>query len=213
MSEYEVNEEDLEGSGTSDVHPIGDYEIVVAEAEGKTDKNGAPYLAFQGIVVKGKNKGIYLFENYLPFKKKTYTKGKHAGKTMLDFRTKSFLASIGHKSGIPAGAPGGPDASTLNGTLLKVRNEHVYNDVPDHEYPVRTGKGKYNAEYLEALENGDLEGITPENNLGFYSMSDDFEGIGANVDQIPAKKSGGPKASTPQNAPADDSGADEEDWG
>lgn len=209
MGDYDYDEKDIEGGGGGSLIPVGDYTVLVEKAKVKNDKNGKPSIRFQAVIMFGSQKKRKVFENYLPLAK--LTEGKGAGS--LHPRTKSFLRAIGYKGGIPIGAPGGADISNLEGTYLDVRVEHEYQNVPGHKYAIVTWQKEFKE--LSADPEQPLRGIKPRESLGFYSVSDEFEGVGANVDDIPAPKSGdsGPKASAPSNAPAGDSGADEEDWG
>lgn len=182
MNEYEVNEEDLKGGGTSKAKPIGNYDGVIEQAESKVDSNNRPYIKFRIGELAGPQKSGFLFENYLPFGRRTVKSGKNAGKEMLDARTVSFLRSTGQKNGVPIGAPGGRPASDLNGTYISVRLEHSYGDnkvkVPGHQYGVET----WQKDFKDIEASGVLEGIDARESLGFYEMSDSFEGIGASSD-------------------------------
>lgn len=170
--EYGVNEDDLKG-GTGAAKPPKTYSTKIASAEVKKDKNNRPYLALVLDITHGEQKGQKLFENYLPFGREK--SGTKAGQ--VNPRTASFLKAIGHKQGVPPGAPGGDDVSVLLGTIVNVKNENKYEDVPGEDWPVRSWEKKFK----ELLASGKLEGIVPRDDLGFYSMSDDFEGIGASA--------------------------------
>lgn len=172
-NEWGVDEDDLKG-GTGAAKPPRSYTVKIKEAAVESDKNQRPYIKFIGEILFGSEKGGNLYENYLPLgREKT---GKNAGK--VNARTASFLKAIGHKQGVPPGAPGGPDISTLNGTIVDVKNENEYQDVPDEEYPVRTWEKRFK----EVQASGRLQGIKPRDSLGFYSLSDEFDGIGGTSD-------------------------------
>lgn len=171
-SEYEVNEDDLKG-GTGKAKPVRDYTVRIESAATDTDKNNRLYIKLVLEIILGSEKGGKLWENYLPLGRDT--KGKNSGK--INNRTASFLKSIAHSQGLPPGAPGGPDVSTLVGTVVDVKNENSY-DVDGEQYDVVTWEKRYK-EFLAA---GKLEGITPKDSLGFYNLSDEFEGIGGGSD-------------------------------
>jgi len=168
-NEWAVDEDDLKG-GTGSAKPPKNYTVKIEEAAVDKDKNKRPYIKFRGKIQYGEHKGGYLFENYLPLGRDK--DGKNAGK--VNPRTASFLKAIGHKQGVPPGAPGGADVSVLNGTVVDVKNENEYRDVPGEQYPVRTWEKRFK----EVEASGALKGIKPMDSLGFYSLSDDFEGIG-----------------------------------
>jgi len=190
-NEYSYGEDDLAGVGGGVTHPVGDYTTVIKKAESKKDKNGRPNLALVLEVTHGSQKGETFYENYLPLGRES--KGKRAG--LPNIRTASFLKAVGHKSGIPAGAPGGADAGVYVGTIVQVHNDNEYQDVPGEQYPVRTWETKFK----ELKAAGKLDNIKPRDALGFYSMDDDFEGLGSG---------GGVSNTTASAAPADD-----EEWG
>jgi len=166
--DWAVGEDDLKG-GTGKAKPPRTYTVRIENASTEKDKNGRPYLKFVGEIILGSEKGGKLFENYLPFGREK--SGKNAGQ--INARTSSFLKAIGHRDGVPAGAPGGPDASKLNGTVVDVKNENEY-EVDGEQYPVRTWEKRFK----EVEASGKLEGVTPRDSLGFYALSDEFEGIG-----------------------------------
>lgn len=168
-NEWGVDEDDLKG-GTGAAKPPRSYTVKIEHAEVEKDKNQRPYIKLVLEIIFGSEKGGKLWENYLPLGREK--SGKNAGK--VNARTASFLKAIGHKQGVPPGAPGGPDISTLVGTIVDVKNENEYQDVPDEEYPVRTWEKRFK----EVQASGRLEGIKPRDSLGFYSLSDEFEGIG-----------------------------------
>lgn len=176
MSEYDFTEDDLKstGGGGKSIKPVGDYDIQIEGAETAKDTNGRPYLKFVGEIVSAQRKGGKVFENYLPFGRAT--KGKNEGK--LDARTVSFLKATGQKSGTPIGAPGADSASKLNGTIVSVRLEHEYKDVPGEDWPVRT----WQKEFKDIEASGRLQGIEAKESLGYYSVADDFAGIGGDDD-------------------------------
>lgn len=208
MGDYDYDEKDLEGGGGGSLIPVNDYTVLVERAKVKTDKNGKPAIQFQAAIMFGSQKKRKVFENYLPLAK--LTEGKSAGQ--LHMRTKSFLKAIGHKGGPPVGAPGGRPIEDLEGTYLDVRVEHEYQNVPGQQYAVQT----WQKDFKDLETSGALRGIKAREALGFYSVSDEFSGLGANADELPTPKSassGPARPATPKSTPADDSGADDEDWG
>ena len=168
-NEWAVDEDDLKG-GTGAAKPPRDYTVKISSATVETDKNRRPYYKLVLDIILGSEKGGKLFENYLPLGREKA--GKNAGQ--VNKRTASFLKAVGHKQGIPWGAPGGPDVSALVGTVVDVRNENKYEDVPGEQYPVSTWEKRFK----EVQASGVLEGIKPRDDLGFYSLSDEFEGVG-----------------------------------
>lgn len=176
--DYSVDEEDVKGGGSRTAKPIGDYDGIIEDAESKTDSNGRPYIKFKLGSLSGPQKSGFLFENYLPFGKREVKSGKNAGQSRLDPRTASFLRATGQRSGVPAGAPGGKPASSLNGTAVSVRVEHKYGDnkvsVPGHQWGVST----WQKDFKQIEASGALDGIDPREDLSFYDMSDSFEGLG-----------------------------------
>lgn len=167
MGDYDFNEEDLKpksGGGDNSPLPIGTYTFSIAKAETKSDKNGKAYLALELDVEFGKHKKRKAWDGYMTL-----------DKTSKQFnRTSSFLRAIGHKSGIPAGAPGGSPASSLVGTLVDAQVTHEYQDVPGQEWSVQS----WSKDFKEIEASGSLKGITPRARVGFYSISDEFSGIG-----------------------------------
>lgn len=171
--EWGVDEDDLKG-GTGAAKPPRDYTVKITSASTEKDKNQRPYIKLVLEIIFGTEKGGKLWENYLPLGRDK--DGKNAGK--INNRTASFLKAIGHKQGVPPGAPGGASVETLVGTVVDVKNENEYQDVPGEQYPVRTWEKRFK----EVQASGALEGIKPRDSLGFYSLSDDFEGIGGGSD-------------------------------
>lgn len=167
MSEYDFNEDDLKptgGGGDREALPIGEYTFSIEKAETKRDKNGKAYLSLELEVAFGNEKKRKAWDNYLTFDK---TAGGFK-------RTASFLRAIGHKNGVPVGAPEGRPASDLVGTYVDAQVTHEYQDVPGHQYSVQS----WSKDFAEIKESGALDGIKPTARLGFYSVADEFEGIG-----------------------------------
>ena len=168
MSEYDFSEDDLKataGGQKSDALPIGDYTFAITSAEAKKDKNGKAYLSLELTVETGSQKKRKAWDNYLTLDKSN--KQFH--------RTASFLRAIGHKGGIPAGAPGGQPASALVGTFVDAQITHEYENVPGQQWPVAS----WSKQFKEIQASGALEGIKPSARVGYYSISDLFEGVGA----------------------------------
>lgn len=168
-NEWAVDEDDLKG-GTGAAKPPRDYTVKIESASIDKDKNQRPYYKLVLSIIFGSEKGGKLWENYLPLGREK--SGKNAGK--VNVRTASFLKAIGHKQGVPPGAPGGAPVESLVGTVVDVRNENEFQNVPGEEYPVRTWEKRFK----EIEASGQLQGIKPRDSLGFYSLSDEFEGIG-----------------------------------
>lgn len=168
MSEYEINEETLNnaggGGGGNTPLPIGEYTFTIEAAETKKDKNGKAYLSLTLVVAFGQHKKRKVWDNYL-----TLDVNSKQFK-----RTASFLKAIAHRDGIPVGAPGGKPASDLVGTFVDASVSHTYENVPGQEWPVRS----WSREFKEVEASGSLKGITPKADVGYYRVSDEFEGVG-----------------------------------
>lgn len=165
-SEYDLTEDDLKdaGGGGGSVLPIGEYTFTIESAESKTDKNGKAYLALELEVAFGTHKKRKVWDNYLTLDKENK-----------QFRrTASFLRAIGHKNGVPVGAPGGKPARDLVGAYVDLGVTHEYQDVPGQQYSVQS----WSKDFAEIQESGALKGIKPQARAGFYSVADEFEGIG-----------------------------------
>ena len=229
MNEYAPTKDDLEGGGGGNAKPRGKYTGIISRTKSKKDKNGLVNLGFGLSILKGKLKKRLVFENYLVLSSK--------GTKFAIARRNSFYRAIGLDEGtIPPGAPGGPDASVLDGTVVDFTLEHRYENVPGEEYDIDTSswnKSRWVTEGWEEClddkgrlvrtpsgelilgEDGEPEPIEPRESLTFYSLSDDFDGLGSHVAELEAasskKPSSGGQASRPA-AQADESAADEE-WG
>lgn len=216
MNEYAPSKEDLEsGGGGNSAKPRGTYTGALSRTKSKKDKNGRVYLGFGISLTKGKLKKQLVFENYLPL-------SNQAAKFQVS-RRNSFFRAIGLDQGtIPPGAPGGPDASILDGTIVDFTLEHTYENVPGQDYDVTTskwGKSQWVTEDWESClddkgrlvrtpdgkvikgEDGEPEPIEPRESITFYNMSDDFDGVGSEAESAPGD------GFTP------DDSADDEDWG
>lgn len=217
MNEYAPSKEDLESSGGSSAKPRGTYTGALSRAKSKKDRNGLVYLGFGVSLTKGKLKKQLAFENYLPLSSK-------AAKFQVA-RRNSFFRAIGLDQGtIPPGAPGGPDPSVLDGTLVDFTLEHTFENVPGEEYDVVTSKwnkSKWVTEDWDKClddkgrlartpsgevikgEDGEPEPIEPRETITFYNLSDDFNGVGSEAESM----------SNDGFTPAADDSADDEDWG
>lgn len=174
QDDYTFDEDDVKGGGSRGAKPIGYYEGIIDQAETAKDKNGMAYLKFRLDIRSGPQKAGYLFENYLPLAKREVRGGKDKGQVKLDARTVSFLRATGQARGIPVGAPSGRPASDLNGTIVGVRVDHEYQNVPGRQYPLKS----WERDFDDVEGSGALKGIQPRESLGFYSISDEFFGIG-----------------------------------
>lgn len=203
MNEYAATKEDLATNTGGKAKPIGTYTTRISKAKAATRgskegaKDGALRLTFWLEVIKGSFKKQIIFENYLALSRNVDTPGINK---FTVFRRNSFLKAIGSQEGeIPPGAPGGPDASVLNGTIVDISIEHEFQNVPGEEYSIVTSKSeksrwatdgwakRVNADghlFLDASDNvicgdnGEPEPIAPRESLLWYSMSDDFDGVG-----------------------------------
>lgn len=203
-NEYAVEEDDLKGGGNSTAKPRGKYTGTISKAVSKADKNKKVYIGFGIKILLGKFKNGLLFENYLPL-------ARDVNKFQLA-RRNSFYKAIGLKAGaVPYGAPGGPAIELLDGTIIDVQVEHVFENVPGQDYSLTTSKSPKSQWVLEGWEDGlDDKGrlvkspggtpfdapISPKEALTFYNISDEFDGVG-----------------DPDAAPEDAGSADEDSWG
>jgi hypothetical protein len=216
--EYGYSKSDAEGGGSgSSAKPRGTYTGVISRATTKTDKNKLVYLSFGVSITRGKHKKQLVFENYLPLSNK-------ANKFQVA-RRNSFLRAVGADAGtIPPGAPGGPAASVLNGTIIDVTLEHEFEDVPGEQYSLNTSsspKQPWKADGWEDKldsrgrlardrnddiikdDQGEPAPIEPRESLTFYNLSDDYDGLGSEAEA--AGSSPAPKA--------DEAADDEDGWG
>jgi len=186
-NEYAVQDDDLKGGGGFSAKPRGKYTIRIEKAESKTDKGKKAYLAFSGPIAKGKIKGK-LFENYLPIARDV---NKYQAA-----RRNSFYKAINLKPGaLPYGAPvsGAPAAELLVGTYVDVALEHRFEQVPGEEYNITSSsspKQPWKADGWDKCVNekgqlyknpgGDIfdAPVDPKEELTFYEVSDEFEGVG-----------------------------------
>jgi hypothetical protein len=195
MNEYAPTADDLNGVSKPTAKPRGTYTAVISRARSKKDKNGLPNLGFGLSILNGKLKKQLLFENYLVLSSK--------GNKFALARRNSFYKAIGITEGtIPPGAPGGPDASVLDGTVVDIALEHVYENVPGEDFAVSTSswaKSRWVTEGWKSCidesgiltktpsggvitgHNGEPEPIYPKESITFYNISDDFEGLGSHL--------------------------------
>lgn len=205
---------DSSGGGERSAKPRGTYTAKISRAETKTDKNGLLYVKFGLSIITGKLAKQLAFENYLPLSAK-------ANKFQVARRNSLFRA-IGLDAGaIPPGAPGGPDVSVLNGTIVDFALEHTYEDVPGEDYALNTSKWNKSSWVTDGWEarldangnipagkdgtkatdeDGEPSPVKPSESITFYNMSDLFEGIG--------ETSGDGDGFTP-----DDAAGDDDSWG
>lgn len=206
-SEYAVTKEDVSGNGGggNSAKPRGKYTGAISKAISKKDKNGKFYLGFGISITKGKYKKGLIFENYLSLDPK-------ANKYSIA-RRNSFYTAITLEAGqIPYGVPEGPKVEALNGTIVDVTIEHRFEDVPGEQYDIVTSRSKKMAWHTDGWDDclddkgrlfknsqGEVfdEPIAPREEVTFYALSDDFEGVGGAVDE----------------APAEDDSADDDSWG
>jgi len=177
--EYGYTEEDTQsGSGQKQnkLKPIGRYTAVIENAETKTDKNGKLYLKWWNRIAFGEHKKQVAFEGYLPL-------SRDVNAYQLA-RRNSFAKATGQQPGTPlVGAPGGADASTLNGTYVDFTIQHQFENVPNEKYSVTTGSKAFREKYgdkINAQGNLVVDGIEiyPTSEVvTFYEVSDEFEGI------------------------------------
>lgn len=208
-NEYAVTEDDLKGGGNASAKPRGKYTGEISKAESKKDKNQKIYLGFGVKITLGKYKNGLIFENYLTLDPKA--------NGYATARRRSFYKAINLKPGaipygVPSinGGPAGPAVELLNGTIVDVQVEHRFENVPGEDYALVTSKSSKSRWVTEGWEKGlDDKGrlvrspggteydapISPKEEVTFYDLSDEFEGVGGGV---------------PDDAP--DESADE-DWG
>lgn len=229
MNEYAPTKDDLEGGGGGNVKPRGKHTGIISRSKAKSDKNGLAYLGFGLSILKGKLKKQLAFENYLVLSAK--------GSKFQVSRRNSFYRAIGLDEGTtPPGAPGGPDASVLDGTVVDFTLEHRYEGVPGEDYDIDTSswnKSRWVTEGWEDClddkgrlvrtpsgetivgEDGEPKPIEPREAITFYALSDDFDGLGSHIAELEAaatkKPSSGGQAPRPA-VRADESASDEE-WG
>lgn len=206
-NDYGYSAEDAENKGGErSALPIGKYTGAISRAKSKLDKKKKAYLGFGISITKGKFKNALAFENYLPL-----SRNENAFRVA---RRNSFFQAIGLEGGsIPPGVPGGPDASTLDGTIVDFQIEHEFEDVPEQEYSITTSKSAKTAWVKDGWadcvdDKGRLfkdpdgnvfdEPVEPKAIVTFYSISDDFEGLGGDTSD--------------DDAGADEA-ADDDDWG
>ncbi len=229
MNEYAPTKDDLEGGNGGGAKPRGKYTGIISRTKSKKDKNGLVNLGFGLSILKGKLKKQLAFEDYLVLSSK--------GTKFAIARRNSFYRSIGLDEGtIPPGAPGGPDASILDGTVVDFTLEHRYENVPGEEHDIDTSswnksrwvtegwedrlddKGRLVRDGSNELilgEDGEPEPIEPRESLTFYSLSDDFDGLGSHVSELEANSSSKPSGQSAwsgKTEAADESASDEE-WG
>lgn len=204
-NEYGYTEDDAEnkGGGSSAI-PRDKYTGTISRAKGKKSTKGKAFLGFGISITHGKYKKVLAFENYLPL-----SRNENAYQVA---RRNSFLQAVGLQGGsIPPGAPGGPDASVLDGTYVDFQVEHEYEDVPGEEYSLTTSKSAKTNWVKDGWEDcidakGNLiknpkgevfeEPVAPKAIVTFYSPSNEFAGLGGETDDS-----------------APDEAADEDDWG
>lgn len=238
-NEYLVSDDDLKGGGGGDkAKPRGKYTGQISQAKSKLDKNGKICLQFGISITHGKYKKQLLFENYLSLDPK-------ANKFTVS-RRNSFYKAIDLKTGqLPYGVSDERPASDLNGTYVDVTVEHEYEQIPGEEHSIVTSNWSGSRWKQEGWENGlDEDGnlvrspggteydapIKPRESLTFYAMSDEFAGVGGEMEyqpnSAPAKERPAstrpaaqrppaqrPKAaSKPAPAPEPEA-ADDDDWG
>lgn len=183
QDEYGVSANDLKGGGGGNkAKPTKTYTVRIKKAEAKKDKNQKLLLKLDTVIEFGPNKKGHIFDNLL-YLSNQENKFKVA-------RRNSFAKALGLKEGarIP-GTPGGLPAEALEDTLINVNLEHVYKDVPGQQYDVTTRNG---GKLPDGVTEADVQGIEPEEIATFYSIADEFEGIGgapSDQDDAPWAKS------------------------
>lgn len=210
-NEYAVTEEDLAGGGGGNkAKPRGVYTGKISKAESKTDKNKKVFLGFGIAITHGTFKKQLIFENYLTLNPQANAFHKA--------RRNSFYKAIGLEAGsVPYGVPGGPAVELLNGTYINVQLEHRFEQVPGQEYNIvtsKSAKSQWKIDGWDACvnESGQLfrdpagnvfdAPVDPKEEVTFYSIADEFEGVGESGDDGPADYAAtGPSASS---APSED---------
>lgn len=227
MNEYAPSKEDLEGGSGGGAKPRGKYTGIISRTKSKKDKNGRVYLGFGLSILKGKLKKQLAFENYLPL-------SNQAAKFQVARRNSFYRAASIDQGSTPPGAPGGPDESVLDGTVVDFTLEHLYENVPGEEYDLTTSdwnKSKWVEDGWQYCvddkgrlvrtpgggvikgEDGEPEPIEPRESITFYNLSDDFDGLGSHAGQLEKSSSpskGGQSSRPKQTA---DESADDGDWG
>lgn len=184
-NEWAVTEDDLKGGGGDyPAKPRGTYTAEILKAETKTDKNNLLFLKLDMKITHGKEKDGRAFDNYLVLSAK--------GNAFQRARRNSLFKAIGLEPGsIPPGAPGGPAASTLVGTIVDFAIEHEFEDVPGEQYSITTSKSKKQPWLADGWDkkldsDGNLvvdgEKVKPRETITFYELSDDFAGLGGGDD-------------------------------
>lgn len=232
-SEYLVSEDDLKGGGGGDkAKPRGKYTGQISQAKSKPDKNKKLCLQFGISITHGKHKKQLLFENYLSMDPK-------ANKFALS-RRNSFYKAIDLKAGqLPYGVDNDKrPASDLDGTYVDVQVEHEYEQIPGEEHSIVTSNWSGSRWVQEGWESGlDDDGnlvrspggteydapIKPREALTFYAMSDEFAGVGGELEHKPGSSapkerpaSSRPPAQRPpaqRPAPKVEPEAADDDWG
>lgn len=240
-SEYLVSEDDLKGGGGGDkAKPRGKYTGQISQAKSKPDKNGKLCLQFGISITHGAHKKQLLFENFLSLNPK-------APKFALS-RRNSFYKAIDLKTGqLPYGVSDERPASDLNGTYVDIQVEHEYEQVPGEEFSIMTSGWSGSRWVTEGWADGlDEDGnlvrspggteydapIKPRESLTFYAMSDEFAGVGGEMENQPksapakerpasarpaAQKTAARKPAAkpaPKVEPASEpEAADDDDWG
>lgn len=192
-NEWAVTDEDLEGGGGKfPAKPRGTYTVKILKAETKTDKNNLLFLKLDTQIIRGAEKDGRIFDNYLVLSNK--------GNAFQRARRNSLYKALGlEKGSLPPGVPGGPDASTLVGTIVDVQVEHEFENIPGEQYSLTTSKSKnqpWKTGNWESKLNADGhlvvdgEAIKPSESVTFYDLSDDFVGLGADTDDDSADDGG-----------------------
>lgn len=236
-SEYLVSEDDLKGGGGGDnAKPRGQYTGQISQAKSKPDKNKKLCLQFGISITHGTYKKQLLFENYLTLDPK-------ANKFSLG-RRNSFYKAIDLKTGqMPYGVTEERPASDLNGTYVDIQVEHEYEQVPGEEHSLVTSTWSKSRWVEEGWEDGlDEKGylvrspggteydapIKPRESLTWYSMSDEFAGVGGDMEhepksapakerpaatRPPAQRPAARKPAAKPQPPVEPESADDDDWG
>jgi len=197
-NEYGYTDEDSENKGGgSTALPRDKYTGTISRAKGKKSTKGKAFLGFGISITHGKYKKVLAFENYLPL-----SRNENAFQVA---RRNSFLQAIGLPAGtVPPGAPGGKDASILDGTYIDFNIEHEYEDVPGEEYSLQTSKSAKTNWVKDGWEDclddkgrlvknpkGEVfdEPVAPKAIVTFYAVSDEFAGLGGGDVDDPADES------------------------
>lgn len=239
INEYLVSEDDLKGGGGGgdNAKPRGKYTGQISQAKSKPDKNKKLCLQFGIQITHGKYKKQLLFENYLSLDPK-------ANKFSLG-RRNSFYKAIDLKTGqMPYGVTDERPASDLNGTYVDIQVEHEYEQVPGEDHSLVTSTWSKSRWVEEGWEDGlDENGylvrspggteydapIKPRESLTWYSMSDEFAGVGGDMEfeqksapakerptatRPPAQRPATKKTATKKpEPPVEPEAADDDDWG